>query len=435
MRTLYLPKDDRRSPATKNLLDVTVQNTVRTDPESRMNALANLFVTERERLMGLFGRMDVRPWRGDVRVPGAVESAASFEAETDEEDLLYGVPDRWDIQHLRAYSLTPASTREEETGEPLFPEQFDRAVETSDGLVLQKGTSLWLLPTGTPTAEVLEEGRYGAFRPVAERFTLASITEERLQLYPARGSRRTEISGEFDGLEIVLHTGGRFEIELTYTRAVVVEENGVDLGDGSYQIYPAVFDEFKRLGRAIDSSGAPLPVREQPDGSVIVGGEGTLFYLAQFSRSVASPSGQRETRVSFAEIASHMYGYPRQENLHVWQLSDELLRAPSVGGAVPVDARGVVGELPLDHQIVAVLPSEHHLLVCGDRRVSLIEHAIGERRLVQDFSGLRLRGLTWTPEGHLALVTAREQRFDVWRILDIRDRQVGGLTPVRSMDS
>ena len=435
MRTLYLPKDDRRSPATKNLLDATIQNTVRTDPESRMNALANLFVTERERLMGLFGRMDVRPWRGDVRVPGAVEAAAGFEEEADEEDLLYGVPDRWDIQHLRTYSLTPASTRDEESGEPLFPEHFDRVVETPDGLVLQKGASLWLLSEGTPTAQILEEGRYGAFRPLAAGFTLASVTEEKLQLYPARGSRRTEISGEFDGLEIVLHTGGRFDIELTYTRAVVVEENGVDLGDGSYQIYPAVFDDFKRLGRAIDSAGAPLTVSEEPDGSVIVGGEGTLFYLAQFSRSVASPPGQSETRVSIAEIASRMYEYPRQENLRVWQLSAELLRAPSVGGAVLVDAQGVVGDLSLDHQIVAVLPSEHHLLVCGDRRVSLIEHAVGVRRLVQDFSGLRLRGLTWTPEGHLALVTAREQRFDVWRLEDIRDRQIGGLTPVRSTDT
>jgi hypothetical protein len=439
MRMLYLPSAVRVSPVTEEILRATVQDTIRIDPHSRTHAIYNALVTERERLLGLLGRLDVRPWRADVRVPGAVEPAHGYEQEVfDADELLYGVPTGYRAESLRVYELDEASTG------GVRPEAFDRVIETHEGLVLQAGAALYKLRPGDPVAVELAEGEMGAYRPFTPSFCLVSLAEDRIALYPSQPGRRTPITAELDGLDIVIAEPGRYAVSLAYTRAVQVAS--VATPDGAaFVLYPSALEDFDRAGRVLDSEGRAVRMEPGTDGAIRVyprqdgvgsGDAGTFYYQARHTYQVASaPGAVGPVRISFADLAAAMFDYPRRDGLVVHQEADILMRLPGLTVDVPVDTAGLVGTCVLPHTIRAVLPSEFHTLVIGgaggvDSRITLVEHNIGRARLAADLAGLRLRGVTWTPEGHLGVISARGTTFEVHRLVDVRDVHYQGLRPV-----
>lgn len=75
----------------------------------------------------------------------------------------------------------------------------------------------------------------------------------------------------------------------------------------------------------------------------------------------------------------------------------------------------------IDH----VLPGMHHVLVAGEETLTIVEPESGE---TQSYSIPEARGLTWTKEGLLGLLTAEDNELIVHAINELRRGHAAGFT-------
>jgi hypothetical protein len=455
MRMLYLPREGRTSPATEAALRRSIQDTIRVDPQSRMNAAFNPVVVERERLLGMLRRMDTRPWQADVRTPGSVDLAGE-EANVPFDEMLFGLPTAWDLVETHRQPVSEIVTA---AGQTLSPKDIDRAIRYKSHLLLQRGAELWQINNaGEP--EYVQPAEYGVLPPLTPRQCLASLGNNSYDLLPAKAPERTEINHSLNGLSIETETTGDVEVEIQYVATHFFSSAGTysigDLTSSSYiyvvsadgyiietkdnllvvigeETRKASIGDFLAAGRIIDDDGQQVPYTvDNIDNTITVDGPGTLYYN---TRHVREENGQQNgTVVSFSDLSSRMFKYPSRHDISVYQRVDPLCEVPGQTQRVEVDRSGRVGEAVFSHPAQAVLPGLFHVLVAGNDadgylHLSLVEHNTGTVRMTQRFEPRQVAGLTWTRDEEIALLEATDGEIVTHVISDVRNQQSERVTP------
>jgi hypothetical protein len=455
MRMLYLPREGRTSPATEAALRRSIQDTIRVDPQSRMNAAFNPVVIERERLLGMLRRMDTRPWQADVRSPGSAV-LADREDDVPFDEMLFGLPSKWRLVQTDEHPLQSLVTA---TGQTLAPADIDRAVRHRGRLLLQKDAEMWQA-TG-PQAERIEPAEDGVLPPLSAGQCLVSLDEHTYDLLPAAGDQTVEINHSLNGLSVETETTGDIEVEVNYVSTRYFSSAGTySLGDvaSSEYVYvvtadgqivetsdsllvilsgegarPATMGDFLAAGQIIDDSGDQVSYEiDNINNTITIARAGTLYYNTRHLRDVR---GQKTgTQMSFADLSSRMFAYPKRQDVTVYQRVQPLCEVPGQTSRVELERTGRVGEARVAHPISAVLPGLFHVLVAGNDNdgylhVSLVEHNTGAVRMTQRFETRTLAGLTWTDDGEVAVLEATDSGILTHVLEDVRDQQAAGITP------
>lgn len=437
-------------------METLLQDEVDSDVGGLHHAVFNTVAAELDRATSRFLRQDPRPWRADVRREGALRVAKEDQKEVPFWAMVYGVPTEMVTEKLRtyeyehqpdAYGITATD------GTIATPSDVDRAVETRDGLFIQVGTRLYKMTEDDATPEQIDLTNTPAGN--ADRWTLASVSETERRMLVGEPKREEDVAAQIEGTDIQVHGTGRYKIDLHYTGVAVVED-GKEVVLPNYveplNLYNADGDRmsYSFSGNTDQKSIGPLypssaMTSNDPDkifvGSVIeessLSGEAdgyTLFYHAKQDYEIKTPASKapegrlREMRVSFADELEHMDRMPSADDVDARQEIDRLCQV-SVDETFQIDGQGFVGDVPVGHPIEHVLLSRHHVAVSGDGYVSVVEPAAGKVCFSQRYSEHTVKGLTWTKDIELALITAETNGFAVRALRPRRDVESDGLTP------
>ena len=421
MKDLFLPSYDRSSVRLEDVLKPLVHDVARIDPDSRHYHLYNSLLGMTERLRAQMRRADPRPWNGDVRQTGAVEAAQSTDREVGDEDaILYGIPSDIETRRLRSY--TQPSMIADHSGDIVSPVDV-RAVEANDQLIVQANNRLHGLDENGQLTDIP--------RAQKSRFHLASTEPGQYTKLPAPGSSEDQVATQVDGLDITFAGRGTFELGITFTGVVSVQD-GSDLTNAPNMEEPLkLYDEEGAATYYTVTDDAIKIADAGPDQSY------TLYYRGFLERTHHARTSVRvdetpEHRVSMAEIAEYLNDIPTSDKIECRQVSDFIAELPVAGKPVTATADGYVGGTHVGHPIHHVMPGTYHALALGDGILSVVE--------VESTNNHKFRvaddavGVTWTREGLLGLVVAEGSEFVVYGLNEIRRGKSSGFRAKPIMD-
>lgn len=429
MRLLYLPSTGRRTTGARQLLERTVQNTVDIGYGSTQYAVVNAFVAEIERTWALALRLDTRPWAADVRSAGALVPAEDERlADLPTDELLFGVPERWDLELVSTYTYTPGTFIGPE-GQTYEAADIDRCILTADGLLLQKGTLLHRIDLYDKWGLPVDPSSEGVFGGSNERFALVSVDDSAYALFTGSVAAEVEVNVQMQGLALVYGGPGVYRTTIQTTGlAMIVDGDDVTALEGYLAPGYMYRADNTRVNFEIVDDLISILDGDDP------GTEFRFYYTAEFTIDHTTAAAAVEQPVyayqdmpsySLTSIAENFYRMPSRNDIRTVQLLDTLCNVPGLVGAVSVDATGFVGRVNVGHTIRAVLPSEFHTVVADSHTVSVVEHDDEMLVLQQSFPDLDICGLSWTPEGHLAVISATENGFEVYAVKDVRNARTG----------
>lgn len=415
MRALYLPTSGRVASTTSRILDLALQDNVRTDRHSRNHTYPNSLVVELESAAALDSLLDARPWAADVRFPGSIVRA--IDEDIDFVDYIYSVPKKWEIVPQSEYTYIPETV----------PFTITRAIETTEGLLFQTDENLVykLDSTGEFTQVFLSDiGIYGSD---TEQWCLASLTSDTYDIYRGGETALVEIAATIKGFDIVIADRGVFDVELSFSARANIE-TGDDV---------SALDYFVEAGKAYNSAGDQVPYTITNDIITLASGtEALLHYTAKWTKRVKTPPQGLNISaydiaplsVNFSEISSFLYKLPDSSQVTVYKVQDVIGRVPGSGplGLINVDSKGYVSNTAVNHPIEHVLASEFHTVVGGSvgdtYRISLIEHDINTVVLKQTFD-LDIIGISFSADDTLNIIAQTEDSFISYQLVDIRPSQ------------
>jgi hypothetical protein len=428
MRTLYLPSAPRQTLFAEQIADALVQDNVRAERTSRTYAVVNAAVAELERALSLTALLDIRPWAADTRGAGSAVPVTDTDepaVELDPTELIYGVPAGWRLVPLRSYPYDGS------LGE------VQSAAETARGLVVKTTDGeLWLIDTaGDSTRLWPDQEGLGGIDGVSD-WQLVSVDQDAIDGYARPEADRQVVSVRVEGFDLVVSTRALVDLTLGFDARATVAD-GQDLTTLPYYDEPgALYDaEGGRVPYTVTSGVVTFqnyPGGSAPPASALLHYRGTRSYTVQ-----PPPGSRTETRVSFSDLATTLYRLPRATDVQAEVVLTPLCAVPGPGpdGRVVVDQTGFIGETPVGHAVAHVLPSEHHVVVGSGTQLSVVEHDTSAVVLSHTDPTLDLAGITWTPEGTLAVVGRGAGTLDLLRVDDVREGQAGGMRLPRLGDA
>lgn len=432
MRSLYPPAPNNRHREFQDQVSDLVQDNVRVDEDSRSYQVLRICEAAMTQASEFLFRMDPRPWAADLRQTSAVEPATGEEPSERLDEIIMGPPESVEPRHLRSLDYRKSAIVDPR---PVPTTGFDRVVEDEDGLVAQKGGSIYRIPrSGTPSEIDISGTPPGA----SERPVLVSVPGG-WRMVVGDPPSTEEVAAEIEGLEIIVRGAGRFDIELRYTSTAVIND-GDDLSALTRQEEPHYLydDNGDRRGYTLSgdviSVGSVLETTDRPGAP---SGKYLLYYtaLASYSRSttnVQDGEGMPLATVDLGSIAEDFYEMPSTEDVTAHQQTDRLGDVPMETRSEPVDGYGYAGGMHVGHPINSAAGSAYHLAVASSSSVSVVEP--GARSVTWTTAPSvpgEIVGVTWTAEDVLGIVTAQDGQFGVYALDDVRRGRNDGFRPAQ----
>lgn len=413
MKDLFLPSEDRTSVRLSEMLGALVQDVVRIDEDSRHFHAVNPLMTELERTRSKLRRTDPRPWSGDVRQTGSVSAAPKEAPETDMDQLTFGPPSEIELVKMREY-----------TAPGLLVDSSGRAVDSSDWRVVETNERL-VIQAGDLLYRIDEDGASETLPSVpAYDFHLASTDPETFRTFRAPGNANKTVATQISGLTLSFAGRGSFGLKIEFTGVVPVAD-GSDLSTVDYlkeplKLYGPDGEEvsYSLNGDAIQISG--------PDTHTLYfRGKWDTTYVARQSSRIGDPP---DHNLSLAPIAENLNEIPEPSDVTCRQTATLLSEMPVAGRQVTATAGGYVGGTNVQHTIHHLLPGRHYVLALGGSgSESTLSIAEPESVFVQSHQAPQnARGITWTPEGALAVIAEEDGKLVVYGINEIRRGNVSG---------
>lgn len=424
MRTLYLPSNGRFTSKAKTVIEFLAQNTVSSDRDGLMYTSVNSVVSELELYQAVLDKCDLRPWLSDTQstgelVPVNPETETRRLTPTSYNDLLYGAPDTWSFVKLRSYDWDHQAT-------PSI-----RAVEIESGVVIQdENNEYYALENNNAQVRLYPEAAINY-----PDTCLVSDGPGEYNVYIAGKEETFDRSCDISNLRIILGAAGNFEVEVYFTSAIN-PDNDIDLTElpyfdslGSFYIDGENFGTFSVSNNIFSYDEADLVEGQDP----------LLFYTGKATYTYKTPAqrvGQNWVEavgtISIEEILQYCYSMPTPKDVKVQEIEDTVcfVPGPTDTGLLRIDRAGFVGPVSVGHEIEFTLPSHYHTLVAGQANgvyvISLVEHDATRIMTTKRIEGLDVHGLTFTREGHLGFIARTSEGFDVYRLLDVRNRTADG---------
>jgi hypothetical protein len=431
MQSLYPPALDNPRPEFQDRVLDLVQDNVRVDRDSRSYQVLRVLEAAMTQATEFLFRMDPRPWASDLRQTSAVEPASGNETKKRLAEILMGPPEAVEPRRLRTYRYDKKTIVDPR---PVETAGFDRAAEDEGGLVVQRGGSLYRVTRqGTPSPVDISGTPPGA----SDRPVLVSLPNGWTTLVGSPPSSR-EVASEIDGLDIIVRGAGKFDIELRYTAAAVIQDGdnvtALDRFEDPHYLYDENGD---RVGYTIGGDGTISVglVLEETDRPGAPAGKYLLYYTALATYARRSTNNRDGEGLPYATadlgpIAEDFYEMPTTEDVTAKQNTDSLGAVPMENRTEPVDGEGYAGGVHVGHPIRSAAGSAHHLAVASETNVSVVEPAARARTwtAAPSVPG-EILGVTWTAENLLGIVTAEEGQFGVYALDDIRRGRNDGFRP------